>query len=216
MGQARRRIALLLFPASLAGCGGGGYADDRRPSLRPDCSRRPPATARPMRPPRRCRRGPTSGFNPFTPEQSATPPGGREVIANPTVADVMQTGTLPEMALGRADAPVTIVQYASLTCPYCRNFHLETFPQFKQRVHRHRQGALHPARVPDRQDVRRWPRSRCAAPRPTSTSTLYGKFMRAAGHLGLPGGAARPHIQGRRAGGDDAARSSTPAARIRP
>ena len=28
--------------------------------------------------------------------------------------------------------PVTVIKYASLTCPYCRRFHLETFPQFKR------------------------------------------------------------------------------------
>src|SRR5690606_32364949 len=38
----------------------------------------------------------------------------------------------PEMAIGRPDAPVTIVEYASLTCPYCRKFHAETFPQLKR------------------------------------------------------------------------------------
>ncbi len=58
--------------------------------------------------------------------------GPREVIANPTLAEVMQTGPLPEMAWGRADAPVTIIKYASLTCPYCRKFHLETFPELKR------------------------------------------------------------------------------------
>jgi protein-disulfide isomerase len=36
------------------------------------------------------------------------------------------------MALGRADAPVTIVQYASMTCPYCRKFQIETFPVLKR------------------------------------------------------------------------------------
>jgi protein-disulfide isomerase len=56
----------------------------------------------------------------------------RQVIANPTIADVMKTGTLPEMAFGRADAPVTIIKYASLTCPHCRHFHLETFPKLKK------------------------------------------------------------------------------------
>jgi len=35
------------------------------------------------------------------------------------------------MALGRSDAPLTIVQYASLTCPYCRKFQIETFPLLK-------------------------------------------------------------------------------------
>lgn len=58
--------------------------------------------------------------------------GARKVIENPTVAEVMHTGTLPEMSFGREDAPVTIVQYASMTCPICRKFHKEVFPQFKR------------------------------------------------------------------------------------
>lgn len=58
--------------------------------------------------------------------------GGRKVIENPTVADIMMVGTLPDMSLGRPDAPVTIVQYASLTCPHCRAFHQDTFPEFKR------------------------------------------------------------------------------------
>jgi len=72
-----------------------------------------------------------SAFNPLeTPDGVA--PGGREVIENPTIADIMLTGPLTEMSLGRADAPVTIVQYASLTCPHCRAFHLGTFPELKR------------------------------------------------------------------------------------
>lgn len=58
---------------------------------------------------------------------------GRQVIANPTVADIMAPSPLPEMSWGRPDAPVTIVQYASLTCPHCRNFHLTVYPEFKRR-----------------------------------------------------------------------------------
>lgn len=72
-----------------------------------------------------------SEFNPFA-EPSGTVTPARKVIQNPTLADVLKPGPLPEMALGRADAPVTIVKYASLTCPYCRKFHLETFPQLKR------------------------------------------------------------------------------------
>ncbi len=71
--------------------------------------------------------------NPFA-EPGATSAGGRQVIANPTVADVMAPSPLPEMSEGRADAPVTIVQYASLTCPHCRHFHEVTYPQLKREL----------------------------------------------------------------------------------
>lgn len=33
--------------------------------------------------------------------------------------------------IGSADAKVTIIEYASLTCPHCANFHQNTFKQFK-------------------------------------------------------------------------------------
>ena len=33
--------------------------------------------------------------------------------------------------LGRADAPVTVIEYASLTCPHCRNFHEDVLPELK-------------------------------------------------------------------------------------
>jgi protein-disulfide isomerase len=37
------------------------------------------------------------------------------------------------MSWGRPDAPVTIVQYMSLTCPHCRNFQLTVYPELKRR-----------------------------------------------------------------------------------
>ncbi len=72
-----------------------------------------------------------TAINPFN-DPSAAAPGGREIIANPTREDIFAPSPLPEMALGKATAPVTIVQYASMTCPHCRNFHKTTFPQFKK------------------------------------------------------------------------------------
>jgi len=72
-----------------------------------------------------------AAFNPFN-EQPETQVGRREVVANPSIEEIMRPGELPEMALGRADAPVTIVQYASMTCPYCRKFQIETFPVLKR------------------------------------------------------------------------------------
>lgn len=38
-----------------------------------------------------------------------------------------------DMTLGRADAPVTLVEYASATCSHCANFHEQVFPAFKAR-----------------------------------------------------------------------------------
>src|SRR5262245_42775877 len=42
-------------------------------------------------------------------------------------------GPLPDLALGPANAPVTIIEYASMTCPHCANFAETTFPDLKKR-----------------------------------------------------------------------------------
>jgi protein-disulfide isomerase len=39
---------------------------------------------------------------------------------------------LSERALGNPEAPVTFVEYSSLTCPHCAEFHNETLPQIKE------------------------------------------------------------------------------------
>ena len=38
-----------------------------------------------------------------------------------------------EQILGNPDAPVTIIEYASLTCPHCAQFHNEVLPELKER-----------------------------------------------------------------------------------
>ncbi len=47
------------------------------------------------------------------------------------VADLMAEGPLPDVVIGDADAPVTIVEYASMTCSYCADFHENSYPQIK-------------------------------------------------------------------------------------
>lgn len=34
--------------------------------------------------------------------------------------------------LGDPDAPITIIEYSSLTCPHCANFHANTLPELKE------------------------------------------------------------------------------------
>jgi protein-disulfide isomerase len=48
------------------------------------------------------------------------------------VTELMKAPSLGERALGVADAKVTIVEYASATCPHCASFHKETFPTLRK------------------------------------------------------------------------------------
>ena len=42
-------------------------------------------------------------------------------------------GPLGDVWLGKDDAKVTIIEYASMTCPHCAHFHTETFPALKSK-----------------------------------------------------------------------------------
>ena len=48
-------------------------------------------------------------------------------------AKLMTEGALPDIVLGKADAPVTIVEYASMTCGHCAQFHNATYPVLKEK-----------------------------------------------------------------------------------
>lgn len=46
-------------------------------------------------------------------------------------AELMKKTAVPEMSLGNAQSKVTIVEYASLTCPACANFAATVMPKLK-------------------------------------------------------------------------------------
>ena len=51
----------------------------------------------------------------------------------PSTEELMRPGPLPDLVEGKADAPVTIIEYASMTCPHCANFHKTTYPALKSK-----------------------------------------------------------------------------------
>ena len=55
--------------------------------------------------------------------------GGGEV----PIGELMTPGPLGDQAQGAANAPVTIIEYASMTCPHCSHFHETTYPELKKK-----------------------------------------------------------------------------------
>jgi protein-disulfide isomerase len=47
------------------------------------------------------------------------------------IDQMMAPGALPDVVQGSASAPVTIIEYASMTCVHCAAFHEETWPKLK-------------------------------------------------------------------------------------
>jgi protein-disulfide isomerase len=65
---------------------------------------------------------------PATPAAAAPAPSGKVDMAK-----LLEEGALPDKTIGNADAPVTIVEYASMTCSHCATFHVETLPAIKEK-----------------------------------------------------------------------------------
>lgn len=69
-----------------------------------------------------------------TPAATPAKPAVEAPKANGTVdvAKLMEPGPLPDVVVGDPNAPVTIVEYASMTCPHCAAFAIETLPEIKK------------------------------------------------------------------------------------
>jgi protein-disulfide isomerase len=64
-------------------------------------------------------------------------PGGQSPLGpfGTAAAQATDPATLPEvpdLVLGNPDAKVTLIEYASFTCPHCANFHATTFKELKR------------------------------------------------------------------------------------
>jgi protein-disulfide isomerase len=74
-----------------------------------------------------------------TAAQPAAPAEGTKTAAanlpkpDVPIDELMKPGPLPENTLGDPKAPVTVVEYASMTCPHCADFHKRVFPDFKKK-----------------------------------------------------------------------------------
>ncbi|MFD2056891.1 DsbA family protein [Mesorhizobium calcicola] len=70
---------------------------------------------------------PTKPATPTTPAAATAP----EAQGTVDMAELLKPGALPDKQLGKDDAKVTIVEYASMTCPHCAHFAETTFPDLK-------------------------------------------------------------------------------------
>lgn len=76
---------------------------------------------------------------PFAQETPAAPPpaaGAEEEVAEgpaevPADALLKANGDIPDIVIGKPDAKITIVEYASLSCSHCANFHNKVLPDLK-------------------------------------------------------------------------------------
>ncbi len=134
---AGRFILLAALAPMLAACSGSESADAhqasaaraRWPAFSTRCGRFRRCVFRRIEP---SSKPSSDAFNPLA-NPTDTAAGGREVIKNPTVADVMVTGPLPEnVAWAPGRTGDDRAKYASLIKPRCRAFHTDTFPEFKR------------------------------------------------------------------------------------
>jgi protein-disulfide isomerase len=62
----------------------------------------------------------------------AGPLAGPAAAEGYSTADLMAPGSLPDKVLGSDKAPVTMIEYSSLTCSHCAHFHEEVYPKLKE------------------------------------------------------------------------------------
>lgn len=59
--------------------------------------------------------------------------GGRAQAETFSVLELEAKGPLDDVVMGSPTAPVTMIEYASMTCPHCAHFTVDTFPKLKEK-----------------------------------------------------------------------------------
>ena len=72
---------------------------------------------------------PAARRSPSPPPRSPRPPS--RLAGSPGIAWAQATPAVPDMTIGKDDAPVTMVEYAMFTCPHCAVFNQEVLPKIK-------------------------------------------------------------------------------------
>ncbi|GEO84205.1 MULTISPECIES: DsbA family protein [Alphaproteobacteria] len=136
-------VAVVAMAAVLASC-----SDDSDKKAAADGAAKPAetSTAAPATP-----AAPAAPATPAEPSTAAVPaaetaPAPAPVAAAPAakveiptsdhdvdMADALKPGPMKEMALGDPNAPVKIIEYMSMTCSHCANFHTHTFDAIKEK-----------------------------------------------------------------------------------
>ena len=57
----------------------------------------------------------------------------KAATSEPDVAELAKPGPDGDVVLGSEKAPVTVIEYASMTCPHCAHFSTTTFPELQKR-----------------------------------------------------------------------------------
>jgi protein-disulfide isomerase len=66
----------------------------------------------------------------FVGDRSIDPVGAAFAQDNAAASEI-DTSMIQDMSLGDPDAAVTVIEYASFTCPHCARFHMDAFKQLK-------------------------------------------------------------------------------------
>lgn len=130
--------AILAMAAVLASCSDDGDKKAAEASKPAETSTAAPATpAAPADTATAPASTPAATPAPAATETAAAPAAPAAKVQIPTsdrdidMAEALKPGPMKEMALGDPNAPVKIIEYMSMTCSHCANFHTKTFDAIK-------------------------------------------------------------------------------------